>query len=69
MITIYPYEQLGHANHGWLNARHHFSFASYRNPKRLSFGALRVINDDIIQAGSGFETHPHKDMEIITKKL
>ena len=66
MITIYPYEQLGHADHGWLNARHHFSFASYRNPARTGFGPLLVINDDIIQAGKGFDTHPHQDMEIIT---
>lgn len=66
MITIYPYENLGHADHGWLKARHHFSFASYYNPKRMEFGVLRVINDDIIQGGTGFGTHPHKDMEIIT---
>lgn len=66
MIKKIPYEQLGHANHGWLNARHHFSFANYYNPERMSFGALRVINDDIIKAGGGFDTHPHKDMEIIT---
>ena len=66
MIKVYPYEQLGHASHGWLEARHHFSFAHYYNPKRMGFGALRVINDDIIQAGAGFETHPHRNMEIIT---
>jgi redox-sensitive bicupin YhaK (pirin superfamily) len=66
MIKTYAYEQLGHANHGWLNARHHFSFASYYNPQRMAFGALRVINDDIIKAGAGFDTHPHNDMEIIT---
>jgi len=66
MIKTYPFEQLGHANHGWLNARHHFSFANYVNPERMAFGALRVINDDIIKAGAGFDTHPHKDMEIIT---
>lgn len=66
MITIYPYEELGHANHGWLDARHHFSFASYYNPDRMGFGALRVINDDVIKAGAGFDTHPHRDMEIIT---
>ncbi len=66
MITHYPYSSLGHANHGWLDAKHHFSFASYYNPKRMNLGALRVINDDIIQAGKGFDTHPHKDMEIIT---
>ena len=66
MITHYPYEKLGHANHGWLDARHHFNFASYQNPKRQQFGALRVINDDVIKAGAGFDTHPHKNMEIIT---
>jgi redox-sensitive bicupin YhaK (pirin superfamily) len=66
MIKTYAYKQLGHANHGWLNARHHFSFANYHNPERMAFGALRVINDDIIKAGAGFDTHPHKDMEIIT---
>ena len=66
MITIYPYEQLGHANHGWLDARHHFSFGSYRNPKRVGFGQLLVINDDTVVAGRGFGTHPHDNMEIIT---
>jgi quercetin 2,3-dioxygenase len=66
MIKIYPYENLGRANHGWLDARHHFSFASYHNPNRMNFGVLRVINDDIIKAQSGFATHPHQDMEIIT---
>jgi len=66
MITVHPYENLGRANHGWLDARHHFSFASYYDPQRMGFGALRVINDDLIKAGAGFDTHPHKDMEIIT---
>lgn len=66
MITVYPYENLGRANHGWLDARHHFSFADYHNRDRMQFGVLRVINDDIIQAGTGFGTHPHRDMEIIT---
>jgi redox-sensitive bicupin YhaK (pirin superfamily) len=66
MIKIYKYENLGHANHGWLDARHHFSFASYYNPTRLGFGNLLVINDDIIAAGRGFATHPHDNMEIIT---
>lgn len=66
MINVYPYESLGHANHGWLNARHHFSFANYYNPARTGFGSLLVINDDIIQGGTGFGTHPHRDMEIIT---
>lgn len=66
MLTRYAYDQLGHADHGWLDARHHFSFASYRNPKRFHFGALRVINDDRIGAGQGFGAHPHDNMEIIT---
>lgn len=66
MITVYPYEKLGHADHGWLDARHHFSFASYRDPKRMGFGTLRVINDDVVKSGAGFDTHPHRDMEIIT---
>ena len=66
MLTHYPYETLGHANHGWLDARHHFSFASYQNSERQQFGVLRVINDDLILAGKGFDTHPHKNMEIIT---
>ena len=66
MIKIYKYEDLGHANHGWLDARHHFSFASYYNPQRMGFGKLKVINDDVIQAGKGFDNHPHRDMEIIT---
>jgi hypothetical protein len=66
MIIIYPYNQLGHANHGWLDARHHFSFASYYNPKRTGFGDLLVINDDRIAAHKGFGMHPHDNMEIIT---
>lgn len=66
MITLYPYETLGHANHGWLDARHHFSFARYWNPERVQFGTLRVINDDRVEAGRGFAPHPHDNMEIIT---
>ncbi|MGB9154459.1 MAG: pirin family protein [Alphaproteobacteria bacterium] len=66
MITVYPYETLGHANHGWLDARHHFSFARYWNPGRVAFGDLRVINDDRVSAGMGFGVHPHDNMEIIT---
>lgn len=65
-ITVYPYTSLGHADHGWLDARHHFSFAHYYNPARMGFGALRVINDDKVAAGKGFGTHPHDNMEIIT---
>lgn len=66
MITVYPYENLGHANHGWLDARHHFSFARYWNPNRTGFGRLLVINDDKIAAAKGFGAHPHDNMEIIT---
>lgn len=56
----------GHANHGWLNAKHSFSFASFYDPSRIQYGALRVLNDDIIAPGMGFGTHPHDNMEIIT---
>ena len=66
MINTVPYETLGHNKFGWLDARHHFSFGGYHNPERVHFGALRVINDDIVKAGAGFDTHPHSDMEIIT---
>lgn len=59
----------GHANHGWLNAYHSFSFASWYNPERIQFGMLRVLNDDTIAAGMGFGTHPHDNMEIITIPL
>lgn len=66
MIKPIFYTDLGHADFGWLNARHHFSFGQYYDPDRMGFGKLRVINDDIIQAGTGFDTHPHSNMEIIT---
>lgn len=66
MITHYPFDTLGKAEYGWLSARYHFSFASYRNPARTGFGHVLVINDDRISAGTGFDTHPHQDMEIIT---
>ncbi|MDE1467475.1 pirin family protein [Aurantiacibacter sp. D1-12] len=66
MIEHRPFESLGAADHGWLDARHHFSFANYHDPSRVHWGALRVWNDDKIAAGTGFPTHPHSDMEIIT---
>ena len=66
MIDIRPFAGLGHANHGWLDARHHFSFANYHDPQRMGWGAIRVWNDDTIAAQSGFPPHPHSDMEIIT---
>ena len=66
MIERRPFKLLGGADHGWLKARHHFSFANYYDPKRMSWGALRVWNDDEIAPGSGFPPHPHADMEIIT---
>ena len=66
MIELRPYNELGGAQHGWLDTRHHFSFADYYDPKRMRWGHLRVWNDDTIAARSGFPAHPHRDMEIIT---
>lgn len=66
MIDVRPFASLGHANHGWLDARHHFSFASYHDPARMGWGSIRVWNDDTIAAQSGFPPHPHSDMEIVT---
>lgn len=66
MIDVRPFSSLGGADHGWLNAKHHFSFANYYDPSRMSWGRLRVWNDDEIAAKSGFPPHPHADMEIIT---
>ena len=59
----------GNQNHGWLNANHSFSFANYYDPSRMNFGALRVLNDDVVASGMGFGTHPHSNMEIITVPL
>ena len=66
MITHYSHNSLGKANHGWLKSHHHFSFANYYQPKRMGFGTLRVVNDDWVQPGTGFGSHPHKNMEIIS---
>ena len=66
MIELRPFSSLGGANHGWLDAKHHFSFANYYDPARTSWGNLRVWNDDTIAPQTGFPPHPHRDMEIIT---
>jgi len=66
MIEVRPFESLGGANHGWLDAKHHFSFADYHDPARVQWGSLRVWNDDTIAPRSGFPPHPHANMEIIT---
>lgn len=67
--VIHKAETRGHANHGWLNSHHTFSFAGYHDPSRVHFGALRVLNDDIVQGGRGFGQHPHDNMEIISIPL
>lgn len=67
--VIHKANSRGHAKHGWLESFHTFSFAQYYDPNRMHFGALRVLNDDFIDAGQGFGTHPHRDMEIITIPL
>jgi redox-sensitive bicupin YhaK (pirin superfamily) len=66
MIELRPFSQLGGADHGWLNAKHHFSFANYYDPNRMNWGNLRVWNDDTIAPKTGFPAHPHRDMEIVT---
>lgn len=66
MIDRRPFDKLGAADHGWLKAKHHFSFASYYDPSNMNWGALRVWNDDEIAPNTGFPPHPHSDMEIIT---
>ena len=66
MITLNRFETLGAFDNDWLSAKHHFSFGSYHDPRRMGFGALRVWNDDLIQPGAGFDPHPHRDMEIVT---
>ena len=67
--VIHKANTRGHANHGWLNSYHSFSFANYYNPERMNFGVLRVLNDDQVSAGKGFGTHPHSNMEIISIPL
>lgn len=66
MIKILKKENMGTSNLGWLQSRFHFSFAEYRNPKNVNFGVLRVMNDDLIKPQTGFDTHPHNDMEIVS---
>jgi redox-sensitive bicupin YhaK (pirin superfamily) len=68
-IVLHRAETRGFADHGWLKSRHTFSFASYFNPERISFGTLRVLNDDMVEGGAGFGTHPHDNMEIISIPL
>lgn len=68
-ITLHKATTRGHADHGWLKSNHTFSFADYYDPERIRFGVLRVLNDDFVEAGMGFDTHPHDNMEIISIPL
>lgn len=68
-INVHESKTRGHANHGWLDTHHTFSFAQYYNPERIQFGKLRVLNDDIVAGGNGFGAHPHDNMEIISIPL
>ena len=69
MIELKPFSKLGGADHGWLKAKHHFSFADYYDPEHVHFGALRVINEDRVAGGQGFGAHGHRDMEIVSYVL
>lgn len=66
MVRYIDSKKMGRSDLGWLNSHFHFSFAGYRNPNNINFGALRVINDDLVKPGTGFDTHPHRDMEIVS---